>query len=274
MKKEHMSPYALRQYAAKKAKATKESKPTKTKAAKKGLVKLIKQVVAREDETKFRSELISNAVTHNSQISNADIIRLLPKLVQDQGQGASYERMGIKVSPRSLQIDADICLTDVDRSMAIVVHYWVLTTKNIKSTSGLSGVPIGSNLLMAGDSTETQGFNGYTQDAMLPVNKTYYNVLKRGSFLLAKNTGTVQDSTTSGNQPLIGSVRHRLAFKLKTPSTFVYEQDSGAPRLVYFPSGYAPFIVFGYHHQNQTVPDVNNRDITVTLRSSLYYDDA
>jgi len=251
------------------------SQPKSAPKTRKAQVDLIKAVVARSEETKFRSELINSAVAYNSQIQNSDIIRLLPKLVQDQGDGATYERMGTKVSPRKLKIDADISFTDVSRSGALVVHYWVLQHKNIRDTAQFSTIPIGTDLLKTGDANELQGFNGYAQDGMLPVNDARYRVLKHGTFLLGKNTGVVQDVSTAGNQPMYGNhIRHAMSFTLKTPKTFTYEQDSGAPRTVYYPAGYAPFMVFGYHHQNQSAPDTVNQDITVTLRSSLYYDDA
>jgi len=254
---------------------------TSTKRApttKKAAVALIKQVVARTEETKFRSEIILNKITFNSQISgDGDIIRLLPKLVQDQGNGTAYERHGMNITPRSLMIHADVCLTDVDRSGAIVVCYWVLTHKNQKQTSNLNtagGVELGQ-LLRTGEASEVQNFNGRYQDSVLPVDKSHFTVLKHGKFMLGKNTGTVQDVTTAGNQPMYGNhIRKAVNFRLKTPATLTYKQDGGSPRTTFYPDGYAPFMVFGYYHQNQTVPDVNNQDITVTLRSSLYYDDA
>lgn len=253
-------------------------KPQAAPKTRQAQVQLIKAVVARSEETKFRSELILNSVAFNSAIVDADITRCLPKLVQDQGQGASYERMGSKISVRKLKIDADICLTDVTRSGALVVHYWLLTHKEQKQTAnlgiGTGGVDMGT-FLKTGDGSEVQNFNGYAQDAMLPVNQAKFRVLKHGSFLLGKNTGVVQDVTTAGNQPMYGNhIRHALSMVVKTPKTFTYEQDGNTPRTVFYPSGFAPFIVFGYHHQNHTVPDVANQDISVTLRSSLYYDDA
>jgi len=242
----------------------------------KAQIALIKRVISKEEETKFNSELIVNGTTFNSTITNPDIIRLLPKMVQDEGFGAAYQRLGMKISVRSLKINCEVCLTEVNRSGALVVCYWVLTHKNQKQTAGLNsggGVDMGQ-LLRTGDSNEVQNFNGYVQDANLPVNSAQFTVLKRGKFTLGKNTGIVQDDTNAGNQPLYSTIRKALNFTLKTPKTFVYKQDSTTPRTTYWPDGYAPFIVFGYYHQNQTVPDTANQDIKVNLRSSIYYDDS
>jgi len=240
-------------------------------------VALIKQVIAKVEETKYRSEIIVNTVPYNSQITNADVIRLLPKLVQDQGTGTTYERLGMKISPRKLQITAEICLTDVDRSMALVVCYWVLQSKNVKQTANLTlsnGVDM-TQFLRTGDSSQYQNFNGFVQDASLPVNPAQFTVLKKGRFQLGKNTGEIQDSTAGGNQPLAGQpVRKVLNINLKTPKVFTYEQDNNTPRTQYYPNGYAPFIVFGYYHQDQTTPDTQNQDITINLRSHLWYDDS
>lgn len=260
----------------------KKSKPraSKAKAApktKQAQVALIKQVIAREDETKFRSELLVNKVPFNSQITLAsDIIRLLPKIVQGQPNTGNsiYERTGRKISVRNFTVNAEFCLTDVDRSSALVVCYWILTHKEIKQQNGLAAMNLGG-LIMTGDDNNVQNFNGYVQDAMLPINNTKFTVLKSGRFQLGKNTGTVQDSTTGGNQPLAGqAVRHAISVKMNCPKTWTYEQDENTPRTVFYPSGYAPFMLFGYYHQNQTSPDGGFQDVTLTLRSNVYYDDA
>jgi len=252
-----------------------QRKAKKAPATKQATVALIKQVVAREEETKFASELIMNKTNFNSSIVNGDATRVLPKIVQDQGSGVTWERLGSKISVRKLTVHFDASLTDVARSTAIVVKYWILTHKEAKSYNAFSAVLNMSQLLKTGTTTELQGFNGLVQDAMLPVNNAKFNVLKTGEFLLGKNTGTVQDTSTAGNQPMYGNhLSKRWSVNLKCPKVFTYEQDSNSPRTVYFPSGYAPFVVFGYYHQNQTTPDELNADLTVTMRSSIYYDDA
>ena len=250
-------------------------KSKRAPATKQATVALIKQVVAREDETKFASELIMTQTNFNSAVTNADATRVLPKIVQDQGSGVTWERVGSKISVRKLTIHFDASLTDVTRSTAIVVKYWILTHKEARHYNAFSSVLNMAQLLKTGTTTELQGFNGLPQDAMLPVNKAKFNVLKTGEFNLGKNFGTVQDSTTAGNQPMYGNhLYKKWSVDLKCPKVLTYEQDSNSPRTVYFPSGYAPFVVFGYYHQNQTAPDAVNADLTVTMRSSLYYDDA
>jgi len=257
------------------AKARRAAARKSAPKSKKAVVALVKSVIAKEQETKFRSEIIENNTPYNSQIGTGDIIRLLPKLVQDQGSGATYERIGMKISPRKLQIQADVCLTDVSRSSALVVVYWVLQSKDIKDIGNLTLLNLGNSLLRTGDNMERQGFNGYVADSMIPVCPSRYTVLKKGSFLLGKNTGVVQDSTTGSNQPMYGNhIKKRLSFNLKVPKSLTYDEDTNTPRTIYYPKGYAPFMVFGYYHQNQTAPDVANQDISVTLRSSLYFDDA
>lgn len=241
-------------------------------------VALIKRVVAREEETKFCSSTIQYRVTHNSGITNGDIIYTLPKLLQDEGEGASWQRMGMKVAPRRHEVDCYVSLSDVERSGAIEVFWWVLTHKTQKSMFQLNatgGVDM-TTFLKSGDSSTTIGFNGTTDLVSLPVNDAKFTVLKKGSFKLGKNTGQVQDSITVGNQPLYTAISKRWRINLKAPKTLVYEQDLSPPgsRTVFYPSGYAPFLVFGYVHQNQTTPDVLNQDISVTVRASLYYDDA
>lgn len=270
MKAQFKKPYVRKSKAPRRARRSAPSQAS--------TVALIKRVVAREEETKFCSEIKQYRVTHNSGITNGDIIYGLPKLLQDEGNGNSWQRLGMKVSPRKHEIDCYASLSDVERSGAIEVFWWVLSHKTQKSMFQLNatgGVDM-TTFLKSGDSNTTIGFNGTTDLVSLPVNNAKFTVLKKGSFKLGKNTGQVQDSITVGNQPLYTSISHRWKVILKAPKTLVYEQDLSpvGSRTVFYPSGYAPFMVFGYVHQNQTTPDVLNQDLSVTVRTSLYYDDA
>lgn len=245
---------------------------------KKATVALIKSVVAREDETKFVSQTQQFRVTHNSGITNGDIIPCLPRLIQDEGNGDAWQRLGMKVSPRKTYVDCYVSLSDVERSGAIEVFWWCLThktQKNIPQLNAVGGVDM-TEFLRTGEASRTVGFGGTTDTCTLPVNNAMFNVLKRGSFKLGKNTGQVQDSITVGNQPLYGAISKRWRINLKAPQKLTYAQDVGpvGGRFINYPNGYAPFLVFGYVHQNQTVPDTLNQDISVTIRNGMFYDDA
>jgi len=248
-------------------------------ASKAVLTKLVKSVVARQEETKFRSEIITDRVGFNSQILSGDMYRALPKLVQDQGEGAIYERLGRKITMKKCYLDLDICLNPSaltsGRSTAIVVHVWVLQPKAFKSLKSLTDInSLASRLLITGDASQYQSFNGFAQDVMLPLNGEQFSLIKKSTFLLGKNTGTIQDDTTAGNQPLAQSVRKSMRVMLKGPKEFLYEQDNNSPRVEYYPSNFAPVFCVAYHHQDQTTPDVINQDILVTSRASLWFDDA
>ena len=161
--------------------AAKKSAP-KTKTAQ---VALIKSVIARENETKFRSELVSDRVTHNSQIGFADIINCLPKLVQDQGEGAIYERLGRKIKPVKHQFQIEVAMSDVSRSNNIIVHMWILKNRQVNDFARLdsTNTPT-SRLLMLGSSAQYQSYNGYAQDAMLPINTSQFVQLYHKKFFL------------------------------------------------------------------------------------------
>jgi len=265
--------YKRRSTKSKSRKSAMTPKRKRVRYAPKPTVALIKSVIAREQETKFRSETTGSQLS-NSQISSADIIRLLPKLVQDQGGGTAYERLATKISPRSLTADCHVSFApDLNRSMAIEVHYFVLTSKSQKNINSVLGLTL-ANLLRTGDQNMYFPFDGNVDVAMLPVNTTEYNVIKRGKFKMSKNTGLLQDSTTAGNQPLGGPVSKSFKVTIPTPSKLVYEQDDQSPRQINYPNNFAPFIVFGYTHQDTSVPDFLNTDIKVVVRSHLWYDDA
>jgi len=251
-------------------------KKTLAPATAKAVTAIAKKVIANAEETKFRSEIVSDRVTHNSQIGFTDIINCLPKLVQDQGEGAIYERLGRKVSVRGCHFHIDIGMADVTRSNNIIVHMWILENRSISYYPRLDSTNTDlGKLLMLGSAAQYQGYNGYAQDAMLPVNTSQFRVLKHKKFFLGKNTGTLQDSTTAGNQPsFTHALNKKFMFKLKAPKVFTYEQDNNSPRTIYYPSNFAPFCVIGYQHVSNSDPDYTNQDITVTARANLWFDDA
>jgi len=253
--------------------------PKLSQPAKQATTALVKSLIAKEEETKFRSQAPVINVSYNSAITNADLISCLPRMVQVQPNdpGNIFERVGRMVTPRKLNVKAMVSLTsNVDRSTAIVVYYYVLTHKSLKHFPDLAGQQdISTKLFKTGDFNENYGFDGQFLNATFPINDSEYVCLKRGKFLLGKNTGTIQNSTTAGNQPMYGNHLCKLLdINIKCPSKLIYDQDSNTPRVVYYPNNFAPFIVFGYTHQDQSVPDVVNQDITITLRQSLWYDDA
>jgi hypothetical protein len=247
--------------------------------SRKAITALVKSVISREEETKFRSQAPIINVAYNSAITNADIISCLPRLVQTQPNdpGNIFERNGRIISARKLNIKCMVNLTSsITRSSAVVVHYYVLTHKSLKHFPDLATQQdISTKLFKTGDFNENYGFDGVYLNTTFPINDSEYVCLKRGKFLLGKNTGTIQDSTTGGNQPMYGNhICKMLNFDIKCPKKLVYDQDSNTPRTVYYPNNFAPFIVFGYIHQDQSVADVTNQDISITLRHSLWYDDA
>jgi len=260
-------------------KARKAAKAANVKPNVVEVKQIIKNVMSQELETKFRSQAPVINVAYNSAITNADIISLLPRMVQTQPNdpGNSYERMGQKITPRKLNIKAMVNLTSsLARSTNIVVLYYVLTHKSLKHFPDLNANQnVATKLFKTGDLNETFGFDGIYLNSTFPINDSEYVCHKRGKFLLGKNTGLIQDDSTGGNQPVYGDrTCHFLDFDVKCPAKLVYDPDSNSPRTVYYPNNFAPFIVFGYYHQDQSVADELNQDISITLRQSLYYDDA
>ena len=252
------------------------AKKALSKPAKNQVAAIVKRAIAAENETKFVSEPVVINQPRNSTIAVVgDVSPCLPKLVQDEGKGAAYERIGTKVTPKSVMVHITASLTkSLNRSVAITVYWYILESKrykNLRDTLANVQMPL---LLRTGDGGQTSTFTGLPYNASLPVNDTEFRVLRRGHFNLQKNTGDIQDSTTAGNQPLLSVVQKTWSVKLKTPKRFIYDQDEDSPRLVYYPNNFAPFIVFGYTHQDQTAGDIVNQDLSVSVRNSIYYDDA
>lgn len=275
MKDIYKSPYAKRMATIRKKRAKKAGK-TLTVPAKEQVKTIVHRAIAAGEETKFCSIPAAINSPRNSTISVVgDMLPCLPKIVQDEGKGAAYQRMGLRITPKSCTVTITASITkELDRSTAITVYWYILESKQYKNLKdSLANGPM-TSLLRTGDGGGVATFTGQPYNASLPVNGDKFRVLKRGSFNLQKNTGLVQDSTTAGNQPLAGPLCKTWTVKLKTPKRFMYDPDENAPREVFYPNNYAPFLVFGYVHQDQDVPDLANQDLSVSVRNSVWYDDA
>lgn len=261
--------------------ASKSRVTTRAVPNKKATVALVKQVLSKEIETKFRSQAPMIVSNRNAIVTNNDIRSLIPPMDQTGATdpGNSYERMGQKITPRKLRCSAYISLNPgITRSTSVVVCWWALTHKSIKHYPDLlptANQDISTKFFKTGDFNQTYGFDGIVLNSTFPVNDNEYTVLKKGKFLLGKNTGVVQDVLTAGNQPVYGNHTGRMVeFDVKTPAKLLYDQDSGSPKTVQYPNNFAPFMVVGYYHQDQTQGDEANADIAITMRTSLWYDDA
>jgi len=261
--------------------ASKSRVTTRAVPNKKATVALVKQVLSKEIETKFRSQAPMIVSNRNAIVTNNDIRSLIPPMDQTGATdpGNSYERMGQKITPRKLRCSAYISLNPgITRSTNVVVCWWALTHKSIKHYPDLlptANQDISTKFFKTGDFNQTYGFDGIVLNSTFPVNDNEYTVLKKGKFLLGKNTGVVQDVLTAGNQPVYGNHTGRMVeFDVKTPAKLLYDQDNGSPKTVQYPNNFAPFMVVGYYHQDQTQGDEANADIAITMRTSLWYDDA
>ena len=236
---------------------------------------IVKHELAKEIETKYVR--VARGETHNSTISNADIIAVMPPLYQMDSSniGAAWQRIGTKVSPKSLTFSVHWSINpSTTASTAIIVHYFILTSKSIKQTSLLQSNVGMTRLLRTGDSSLFGPFDGSIAAYQLPINDQEFTIIKRGSFKLQKNTGVVQDDSTAGNQPMINSVSHSKKFKIPCPAKFIYDQDSLTPRVINYPNGFAPFMVCGYTHQDGSAPDIANMDLKIVYSSAMWFDDA
>jgi len=242
--------------------------------AKKATVKLIKAVISSELETKFCSSTETNS-GRNSNLALADVIPMLPYIDQDNGNGVAYQRLGTKISPKSIYSDVHVSIyPDLLRSTAVIVHCYVLTSKQFKNmNSVISSAPI-TKLLRTGDANQYFNFDGNIDVSMLPVNNVEFNLIKHIKFKLCKNTGLTQDETGAGNQPIAGPLSKAFRVKLDPPKKLIYEQDAGSPRSVHYPNNYAPFMLIGYTHQDGSILDYANQDIRVMVRNNIWYDDA
>lgn len=243
---------------------------------KKPLVRLMKQVATRVQnaglETKYVSSEVNTLAFNGNISSSLECYSLYPPL----GPGtATYQRVGIDVTPIRVQNNWIISLNSVSRSVNVMVDMYLLIDKNLRYFPQIATQPSGPYFLRTGNSSgpgNTQQYNGINTDSFKMINKERYTLLKHFRFQLASNVGQANGDTTTGNAPNVSVQSQKtIEYVVDTPKQLRYNPGGTAPD---YPAGHAPFWVLGYSKVDGTAPDLVNLSINVSQISQMIYKDA
>jgi len=225
------------------------------------LTAAIKKVVKSQAEKKFMNS--NQTYRSNSGINVGDLVGVIPAISQGVDD---FNRIGDKIRPTSLIVKVTLC----NDNSAYATHnvppftarVFVLSQKNIKSLTGLSGVATGSLLRLSG--TEI-AYLGGTGDNMLPINRDLFTVHgdRKVHFAGQSITGVTQTWTQSNKAV-------SMTFRVKCPASFTYD-DAISTTL---PVNFAPFLAVGYQYDDGQVPDLVNTNLRVQVEYSVSYTDA
>lgn len=247
---------------------------------KSAFAKKVLRIVRGTEETKYvanavdanRAPLPALWYTQGTIPAVGNFYPALPALTQGTDD---YQRVGNKISPKSLAVSLRIGMNATDlsaNSLLVVVYYG--TSRTEKTWQGQNPLPTPA-ILDNGDGTNSS-FTATRSDLQKPMDKKLVNA-KRIVFRLSKTEGIQNGdqggaATRQGNYSTSNGMSEKnLLLKFKPPKSMVFGQATHT-----FPSNYAPWYAIGFCHADGT-PATNAIDaelVNVNARCHLYFKDA
>jgi len=235
----------------------------------KAVRKIAKSVVKGQAETKFASALLENDIVHNSAISSADLLPILPPI--NSGE-EDYQKTGDTIRPTKLVVRG---LVSQDRNYAndnrvLLVRIVILSakaTKNQVATTSLFGTYASEllkpNQVQPGPVTvQVKSFQGQQNDLYYPINRdafiVHYDRVHRIACCQTGDNRSVEENPS-------GYFSWRKTIKLPKKLTYDTQQN--------VPNNFCPFYGIGYAYADGTAPDTVTTRIVSNLTSTLYYKD-
>lgn len=233
---------------------------------KKAVTKIVKSVIARNQENKMIGWLTEENVAHNTAIGAADCV----PLVQQIAPGVSaQQRVGDRIKPRSLRVKGvvsfqpDTCTTQQNLYVRIIIA----SQKNLKVGSEIvAGGVDTAHLLRPGYVGGDQiAFSGLTRNLTEPINKDLFRVY------LDKVVKLTVSSVTGGGKEQMPLYSARYSFRMKQmPAYLTYDDGNGN-----WANNFAPFFCMGYAFSDGTGPDLPTYTRLINNCSTfLEYEDA
>jgi len=241
---------------------------------KKATVRLVKQVMNRELETKYVTDM-RTSIAFNSAIGNynAEAYAAIPGVGLQNTVNQTYTRVGNEISPLSLTLDMIIGLNSVQRSCALKVDVYVMTRKDTKYIPTILARTDSPQFFNQGFSPGIQNYTGYPNNAYLRYNLNEFSILKHKSFILAGNVGLPNGDTTAGNSPnLLPGCAKQIHFNIPCPKTLKYSELTLTSAT--YPMNFAPFLVIGYSKVDGTGPDATFQSIVASWTCAMTFKDA
>lgn len=198
----------------------------------------------------------------------SEFYMLIPPVAQGNGD---YQRVGNTIMPASLTTKVNCCVTSRQEStVSIYAHFYFLTHKSLKDWKQTSSI-VAASLLDNGDGTNV-GFDGTSYHAMLPINKSEFNVIAHKKVLLQKgaNNPNVAYAPTETNATDTFKYFGSFSQKIPLPKKLTY-LVAGDTR----PTNSFPFMVCGFTATDQQGTTIlSAQQLRVQAQSHMYYKDA
>jgi len=231
---------------------------------------LVKRIISRDVENKGIGNLVETNVNHNSTISAADCLPLIPQIEQINvaSSDTCIQRIGDKIKPKSLVVKGTVSIRtgSLVTNQNVYVRVLVLAQKNIKTGGQIASGGVDTNSLLRpclpGVGLSEQPFNGFTVNLDMPINRDLFRVYYDRVHLLAGPGAAV-----AGPENPSGCYKWSYKFK-SLPASLTFDNDNGD-----WANNFAPFYTVGYAYADGTSPDVTAK-ITTNCFSMFEFEDA
>jgi len=214
-------------------------------------------------ENKEIGNVIQSNVAHNSGITNADLVPLIPEIAS--GTDGST-RLGDRIKPLSLKVKGTVSVYENPDTKPFYVRILMLTQKDVKVGSQVGTSTDPAHLLRTAIPGASEiAFSGNRAELDYYVNDNKFKVLYDKTTLIAPVT-TV--GSGAGNSAQFSQFRFSKTIK-SLPAHFSFDEGNGN-----WVNNYAPFFAIGYAYADGSAPDTVTTRISCQAYSRLTYEDA
>lgn len=244
--------------------------------ARQNVAKVVKQVLARNVETK-QAWADTGLFTVNEPINaNTDVKYLLPNIAQGTDEG---QRIGNSIRAKALYCKGHIMITQPQGASNSVLQYMssysrvtarvmVVTFKPKPSQfSNTTSSDMYTNLLQKG--ATTSAWSGSISDLYSQINSELYTVHYDKRIMLETDTVNTVGTESSGFSVAVSGRGSCRMFRFKIPYNKVLRYADGALQ----PSNANPFLIIGWVKMNGAAIDTDVQLLSTQVISNFYYTD-
>lgn len=220
----------------------------------------MKRMIHQNQENKEVGWRIQANVAHNSGITNADLVPIVPEIAP--GTDGST-RIGDKVKPLRLTVKGIVSVDENPDIRPYYVRILMLSQKDVKVGAKVGTDTDPAHLLRTAIPGASEiAFSGNREELDYYVNDNKFKVYYDKQFL-------VTPSTVASGQPQKGSqFKFSKTFK-SLPTHFTFDEGNGN-----WVNNFAPFFAIGYAYADGGAPDTVTTRINCEAYARLTYEDA
>jgi len=228
------------------------------------VISLMRKMLHQNVENKEIGLRFQANVAHNSGITNADLVPIIPEIASGT-DGSS--RLGDRVKPLSLKVKGVVSIYENPDTRPFYVRVMMLQQKDVKVGSKVGTDTDPAHLLRTAIPGASEiPFSGNRQELNYYVNDNKFKVLYDKQFLISPVTMT--GALGAGNDAHLSQFKFSKTIK-GLPAHLSFDEGNGD-----WANNYAPFFAIGYAYADGGAPDTVTTRISCEAYSRLTFEDA